>query len=270
MKPLLSNLFSQGRLLRAVLVAGLALQGPIALGAQELIGTQRRQATRAELEQVIAAAEQAQAVAEPKTREKMAADVASLRQRLRNGDFSPGDRLYLTVLGDSALTDTFTVRQDQSLMLPNIPEISLRGVLDSELPAHLKKELSKYLKDPQVTATGLIRLSIMGAIGKPGFVTVPVDQLVTDVLMASGGPSSTGKFEETHVKRGDKTHLNKNQFAEAVRTGKTVGDVSLRDGDEIYIPAATTTNKLTVWLPLLTAATTIYWITRGGRGRRTP
>lgn len=270
MKTLLSILFRQGRLGRAVLVAGLALQGPIALGAQDLIGTQRRQATRAELEQAIAAGEQAQAVAEPKTREKLAANVASLRQRLRNGDFAPGDRLYLTVLGDSALTDTFTVRQDQGLVLPNIPEISLRGVLDSELPGHLTKELSKYLKDPQVTATGLIRLSVMGAIGKPGFVTVPVDQLVTDVLMASGGPSQTGKFEDTYVKRGDKTHLNRSQFAEAVRTGKTVGDVSLRDGDEIFIPAATNTNKLTVWLPILTAATTIYWITRGGRGRRTP
>ncbi|MBC7897240.1 MAG: polysaccharide biosynthesis/export family protein [Cytophagaceae bacterium] len=267
MKSLLSNLFRQHHLGRVLLAAGLALQGPAALGAQDLIGTQRRQATRAELEQAIAAAEQAQAVSEPKTREKMATHVASLRQRLRNGDFSPGDRLYLTVLGDSALSDTFTVKQDQSIALPNLPEISLRGVLDSELPGHLSKELSKYLKDPQVTATGLIRLSIMGAISRPGFITVPVDQLVTDVVMNSGGPAQTSKFQDTYVKRGDKTHLNHKQFAEAVRTGKTVGDVSLRDGDEIFIPAATTTNKLTVWLPLLTAATTVYWITRGGRGR---
>lgn len=267
MKTLLSNLIRSGRGRRAVLVVGLLVQMPVALGAQELIGSQRRQATRAELEQAIAAAEQAAAVAEPKTREKLVADVASMRQRLRNGDFAPGDRLLLSVLGDSTLTDTFTVRQDQSLSLPNIPEISLRGVLDSELPAHLTKELSRYLKDPQVTATGLIRLSVMGAIGRPGFITVPVDQLVTDVVMASGGPVQTGKLQDAVVKRGDKTHLNKKQFAEALRTGKTVGDVSLRDGDEIFIPVATPGNRLTVWLPLLTAATTIYWLTRGGRRR---
>jgi polysaccharide export outer membrane protein len=256
--------------MRLTIAAALALP-VVGAGAPELIGSQRRQATRAELEQAISGAEAASASAEPRTREKLQALVASLRQRLRNGDFAPGDRLYLTVLGDSALTDTFTVKQDQSIVLPNIPEISLRGVLDSELSGHLAKELARYLKDPQVTATGLIRLSVMGAIGRPGFITVPVDQLVTDVLMSAGGPAQSGKFEDTYVKRGDKKLLDRRQFAEALRTGRTVGDVALRDGDEIYIPQATNQSFVQRWLPILTAATTIYFITRGGRGRvRTP
>ena len=260
---------SRIRLGFAVLSVLAVLTPFLAAHGQDLIGSQRRQATRAELEQAITGAEAASAVAEPKTREKLSAHVASLQQRLRNGDFAPGDRLYLTVLGDSALTDTFTVKQDQSLQLPNIPVISLRGVLDSELPTHLKKELSRYLKEPQVTATGLIRLSVMGAIGRPGFITVPVDQLVTDVVMAVGGPAQSGKFQDTYVKRGSKTHLDNKQFAAAVRGGKTVGDVALRDGDEIFVPAASNQNKLQIFLPVLTAATTIYWIARGGRGGRT-
>ncbi|MCC6316232.1 MAG: polysaccharide biosynthesis/export family protein [Gemmatimonadaceae bacterium] len=269
MRSALATLCASARQQRAVLLVGFLAATPAVLAAQDLIGTQRRQATRAELEQAVAAAEQAQTTAESKTREQLGQHVASLRQRLRNGDFAPGDRLFLTVLGDSALTDTFTVRQDQGIQFPGLPVMSLRGVLDSELTAHLTKELSRYLKNPQVTATGLIRLSVMGGIGKPGFLTVPIDQLVTDVVMASGGPAQSGKFEDAIVKRGSATYLNKRQFADAVRQGKTVGDVSLRDGDEIFIPMATNQNRLTMWLPILTAATTIYWITRGGRGRRT-
>jgi polysaccharide export outer membrane protein len=261
----------QGRLARRLALAATLLAClPGSAAAQDVLGMQRRQATRAELEQAIAGAEAVSATADPKTREKLAAHVASIRQRLRNGDFAPGDRLYLTVLGDSSLTDTFTVRTDQRLQLPNIPEISLRGVLDSELSSHLSKELSRYLKDPQVTATGLIRLSVMGAIGEPGFLTVPIDQLVTDVLMAAGGPAQTGKFEEAHVKRAGKTYLDRKQFAEAIRSGKTVGDVSLRDGDEIYIPQASTSNFFQVWMPVLSASIAVFWIIRGGRGRRVP
>ncbi|MGQ0646173.1 MAG: polysaccharide biosynthesis/export family protein [Gemmatimonadaceae bacterium] len=251
-------------------MAAALTQVPSVGQAQTVLGTQRRQATRAELEQAIAATELAATKADPKTREKMADHVASLKQRLRNGDFAPGDRLYLTVLNDSSLTDTFTVKTDQRLQLPNIPDISIRGVLDSELADHLKKELAKYIKEPQVTATGLIRLSIMGAIGRPGFMTVPVDQLVTDVVMGAGGPSQAGKFDDAYVKRADKTFLNDKQFAEAVRSGKSVGDISLRDGDEIYIPQTSTTNFLQVWMPVLSASLALFWLVRGGRGRRTP
>lgn len=257
----------------AVLRRGLAIalvvsQAPFA-GAQEILGTQRRQASRAELEQAVSGAEAVSASSDPKTREKLAAHVAALRQRLHNGDFVPGDRMYLTVLGDSSLTDTFTVKHDQRLQLPNIPEISLRGVLDSELSSHLSKELARYLKEPQVTAKGLIRLQVMGGIGRPGFMTVPNDQLVTDVIMAAGGPSQSGKFDDAIVKRGSKTFLEKKQFAEAVRTGRSVGDVSLRDGDEIFIPMALTSNRLSTWMPVLSVVTTIFFIARGGRNRNT-
>jgi polysaccharide export outer membrane protein len=241
---------------------------PLLVDAQDVLGLQRRQASRAELEQAVASAEQVAASTDPKTREKLLAHAASLRQRLKNGDFIPGDRLMITVLGDTALTDTFTVKSEQRLQLPNIPDISLRGVLDSELTGHLRDELAKYIKEPTVTATGLIRLALMGAIGQPGFTTVPIDNLVTDVLMASGGPGQSADMDGAIVRRGDKTLLSSKQFGEAVRTGKTVGDISLRDGDEIFIPTQSTTARWQQVLPIVSALTGLYFIIRFGRGRR--
>lgn len=256
---------------RFALVIGFGLLAPAAsAGAQDVLGLQRRQASRAELEQAAAAAEQVAATADPKTREKLVAHAASLRQRLKNGDFAPGDRILLTVLGDSALSDTFTVRTEQKLQLPEIPDISLRGILDSELSGYLRDQLAKYLKDPEVSATGLIRLAIMGSIAQPGFVTVPIDQLVTDVLMGSGGPAQSGNMDGAIVRRGERTFLDSKQFSEAVRTGKTVGDISLRDGDEIYIPAQPSGSRLQQWLPIVSAVTGLYFIFRFGRRRGNP
>jgi hypothetical protein len=114
----------------ALIAAILAVSAPLVqlAEAQSSLGEGRRQATRAELEQAAKATEQAATVApDEKTRDKLLADAAGLRQRLRNGDFLPGDRIYLVVLGDSALTDTFTVRGDRRLQLPNIPDVTLSG-----------------------------------------------------------------------------------------------------------------------------------------------
>jgi protein involved in polysaccharide export with SLBB domain len=238
---IMNNFLPRTFLLAAVALATLAPSR--AAWAQDALGVQRRQATRAELEQAVQVAEQVatNSSVDAKTREKLRVHVAALQQRLRTGDFLPGDRILIKSLGDSALNDTFTVRVDQRLQLPNLPDIALRGVLDSELNSHLSTELAKFLVNPSVTATGLVRLAVSGAVGRPGFILVPVDQAVTDVLMNAGGPSQLAKLNEAIVRRGDEKFLNEKQFAEAVRTGRTVGDVSLRDGDEIVVPAGSAT-----------------------------
>jgi Polysaccharide biosynthesis/export protein/SLBB domain len=245
-------------------VAGLALlMAAAAAQAQSSLGDGRRQATRQELEQAARAAEQAAGVApDANTRDRLMSDATAIRQRLRNGDFLPGDRIYLVVLGDSALTDTFTVRGDRRLQLPNIPDISLAGVLDSELPGHLRSEIGRYLKNPELTATGLVRLTITGSVGRAGFLTFPVDQAITDVLMAAGGLTNGADLSAIEVHRQGKTVIDKKAFQDAVRLARTVGDMSLRDGDEIMVPAASTTGHFSTTLKVVAALTPLLWIIR--------
>lgn len=239
-----------------------ALQSVVAL-AQASLGEGRRQAKRAELEQAAKATEQAATVApDQKTREKLLGDAGALRQRLRNGDFLPGDRIYLVVVGDSALTDTFTVRGDRRLQLPNIPDITLSGVLDSELGTFLSTELGRYLKNPSVTATGMVRLTLTGGVARNGFLTFPVDQAITDVLMTAGGLGPGSKLDETVVKRSGKTFIDKKSFQEAVRLARTVGDLSLRDGDEVYVPAASATAGWQNWIKVLGVVGPLIFIVR--------
>lgn len=255
----------------AALAGALLLSSP-AVRAQSSLGEGRRQATRAELEQAAKATEQAAAVApDQKTREKLLSDAIGIRQRLRNGDFLPGDRIYVMVLGDSALTDTFTVRGDRRLQMPNIPDITLAGVLDSELSGFLTKELSRYLKNPTVTATGMVRLTLTGGVGRGGFLTFPVDQAITDVLMTAGGIGPGSKLDEAEVKRSGKVLIDKKSFQEAIRLARTVGDLSLRDGDEIYVPPASATSGVQNWVKVVGVIAPLVFLirvlTNNNRGR---
>jgi protein involved in polysaccharide export with SLBB domain len=234
--------------------------------AQISLGEQRRQASRAELEQMAKAAEGAAQVApDSKTRERMINDATAIRMRLKNGDFVPGDRILIQLLGDSLATDTFTVRGDRVLQLPNLPDISLAGVLDSELKDHLTKEVGKYVKKPEINATSLLRLAMLGSIGHGGFITIPTDQAITDVLMATGGPGPTSDFNKTVVKRAGKVIVSPEEFQEAVRANRTVGDMSLRDGDEIFVPDKKQAQNYLQALQLFSALFGLYFIVRWGR-----
>ena len=206
--------------------------------AQSSIGEMRRQATREELERAAKASESAALQQQDeKVRAQLRADAAAIRERLQNGDFIPGDRIMLMVQGDSALSDTFTVRGDRMLPLPNIPPIALQGILDSELEAHLTKELLKYIKTVSLEATPLVRISLVG-FPKSTFYTVPVDQAITDVIDAAGGWGSAPSVatDKAVVRRNGKVFLDAKATAAAVRGAKTVGDMSLRNGDELYLP----------------------------------
>lgn len=247
------------------LLAMLLMFVPGRLPAQSSIGEMRRQATREELERAAKAAESASMQQQDeKVRAKLRADAATVRERLKNGDFIPGDRILLVVEGDTALSDTFTVRGDRMLPLPNIPPISLQGVLDSELEGHLTKELLKYIKTVSLEATPLVRISLLG-FPQSNFYTVPVDQAITDVITAAGGwgSATAGTHDKAVVRRNGKVFLDAKATAAAVREAKTVGDMSLRDGDELYLPDKTNAGfNWTAAFGALGAVSSLIWAIR--------
>ncbi len=194
--------------------------------------------TREELEALAVQAEQIanSSATSDVLRARKRAEAEALRERLRDGDFRVGDRIVVGVRGDTAMTDTFVVRGSQQLELPNIPPISLQGVLRSELNQTLFREVGRYLKNPQVTSGTLIRIGVLGQVTKPGFYSVPADMLVTDVIMAyGGGPAATADLDATEFKRGSAVVWGKEDMRVAIREGSTLDQLSIRAGDALVI-----------------------------------
>lgn len=225
-----------GRLLnRAALALGLGLAIPAVLPAQTSPSQAPSYATRAEIERWADEAERDALTAPAETRESKRFEASALRERLRDGDFQVGDRIILRVPSDSSLTDTFVVRAGRAIQLPGLAEISLNGVLRSELEGYLTKQIGRYLRDPRVEATSLIRLAVLGQVVRPGFFAMSSDVLVSDAIMVAGGPSAEADVNRISVRRGAVELLKPDAVRQAMVSGRTLDQLHLRAGDEIVV-----------------------------------
>lgn len=233
LRPLSSHVVNR---LRATSIAFLFAAAPAIAQAPSPQPSRNTQASREELTILAAEAErQAASAGAEEVRLQKRLEATELRERLRDGDFQVGDRIVLSVRGDSALTDTFVVRAGRALSLPNIGEISLAGVLRSELQSFLSKEIARYVREPVVQTSSLIRLAVLGEVIRPGFYAVGSDVLVTDVIMLAGGPNSEADLRKVSVRRGAREVWTADRIHAAMTQGTTLDQLNLRAGDELVI-----------------------------------
>ena len=155
---------------------------------------------------------------------------------LTSPPFQVGDRILLTVEGDSALSDTFTVVAGPSLRLPNIGDISLVNVPRAQVQDYLTRELARYIHDVSVTARALIRISVMGQVARPGFYAVPVDLVLPDALMVAGGATQDARLEKLQILRGKVSLLQSDALQAAIARGATLEELGIQAGDRIDVP----------------------------------
>jgi len=174
-----------------------------------------------------------------------------------------GDRVLLRV--EPGLTDSARQQSDTLavLLLPGVGELSLAGVRRVEIEPYLTRQLARFLKNPEVHARVLVRLSILGEVARPGFYAVPADAAVSDAIMAAGGPTRDSKMGSARIERDAVQLWSGSQLQNAIARGLTVDQMRLRSGDCVIVPrrhdAATTAQVLGI---LLTLPAAIYGLTR--------
>lgn len=194
------------------------------------------EATRVQLQALAISTEQDAAKAsDASTRQQKQMQAATIRARLRDGDFDVGDRVLMSVRGDSTISDTVTVRAGRIIKLENLPDISLQGVLRSELQDYLTTQLARYIKRPDLQTTSLVRVAVMGSVAKPGYYQVPADLALADAIMTAGGPTSTADVDRTQVKRGNDVIYSSELLGQEVAKGATLDQLNIRPGDQILI-----------------------------------
>lgn len=228
---------SMPRLLVALLAfVLLALAPSHGVGAQS-VGVRLTFASRAQIDSMARVAEEAAAAATASqaVREAKTAEAAMLRQRLTQGDFAIGDRIIVRVEGQATLSDTFAVRDGNRLLLPGIDDIALQGVLRSELEDRVRTAIAAYYRDPSVRVVPLLRVLVRGGVMRPGYYALPADLLLSDAIMAAGGPSAVANVNRSHLKRGTQRVYAPKEFAQLVQDGYSLDQAHLRPGDELVV-----------------------------------
>lgn len=228
------------------------------------------QTSRAQIVEALASAQQTLASPGYSGRIKGAKrqEIALLKSRLEDGDLQPGDQVSIQVPGEATLTGVFVVSPTRTISMPGLADLSLRGVLRSEMQDTITAYLKKYVKDPAVHVSTTIRISFLGGIGKPGFYQVASDMMVGEAIMAAGGPGGGVDPSETRIERAGAVIMPKESFREALVAGKTMDQLNLRAGDEFLIGGYRVSGGKgknlfgTIW-PIVTAAVSMtYFATR--------
>ena len=243
------------------MMAALALAVPALCSGQDPLGPTRLEIDRAELTRLLA---EYDAIATSTAysdvlRDEGGAVAGIIRERLSAGDFRTGDEIALFIEGaEAAQWDTLMVEAGPLLDVPTLGPILLHGVLRSELETHLTAELGRFIQTPRVQARALVRVSVAGAVGRPGFYALPTDLRLSDVVTLAGGPQGGADPGQIRVERGLDLVWSVEELLAPVAAGRTLDDLGLQAGDRIIIPegsapsadlASSISNRAIYWMP---------------------
>jgi polysaccharide biosynthesis/export protein len=159
-----------------------------------------------------------------------------------------GDKVNLNIFQVEEYSGDYPVLVDGTISLPLVGRVDVRGLSLKETSEKVSKEYSTYLKRPIITV-GLIaprplKVGISGEVDNPGSYEValtadsPQFPSVTDMIQQAGGITTIADVRNVRVRRGVKgkeVTYNSNLW-DLLTKGEVKQDISLRDGDNIFIP----------------------------------
>ncbi len=220
------------------IATALALAVPALCSGQDPLRPTRLKIDRAELTSLL---DQYDAIVQSTAysdvlRDEVRAQADIIRARLRLGDFQAGNEIALSIEGGGTTqSDALTVEAGPLIDVPTLGPILLHGVLRSELEAHLATEIGRFIQAPRVQARALIRVSVAGAVGQPGFYALPTDLRLSDVVTRAGGAVGGADPGQIRVERGMDELWSFEEILGPVAEGRTLDDIGLQPGDRIIL-----------------------------------
>ena len=153
------------------------------------------------------------------------------------------DLLEISVFEIPELNRTVRVSTKGTISLPLLGEIRVEGLTPIELESRLRDELSRrYLQDPQVSIFvrehGSSKVSVLGAVGKPGVYEMIGPRTLLQILSQAGGLTDDAAAE-LYLIRGaadGKTERISIDVQDLMASRDPTLNLPIRSGDIISVP----------------------------------
>ena len=159
-----------------------------------------------------------------------------------------GDQIKLDIFQVEEYSGEYPVLVDGTISLPLVGRVDVRGLSLKETSDVVSQEYSTYLKRPIITV-GLVaprplKIGVSGEVDNPGTYEVPITAenpqfpSVTGIIRQAGGITTIADVRNVRVRRdikGKEVVYNANLW-DLLTQGKVKQDISLRDGDNIFVP----------------------------------
>ncbi|MEG4203399.1 SLBB domain-containing protein [Microcoleus sp. Pol7_A1] len=178
-----------------------------------------------------------------------------------------GDRIQMDIFNVpeySGPNGQHQVQADGSLSLPLIGSVSVYGMTLEQASNVVKDRYGKYLKRPWITLKLLaprpLQIAIAGEINRPGAYTISSaagpggtsEQMGTQMptisraLRMAGGITQSADVRQIKIRRPQRNareQIISVDLWELLQNGDLRADLTLRDGDTIFIPTVTSLNR---------------------------
>jgi len=154
----------------------------------------------------------------------------------------PGDVFEVAVYGEKQLSGKYKVAKDGSIDFPLVGRIVVAGKEPTEVSDDISKKLleGEILRNPQVSVFvseyASKRVSVVGAVSKPGTFPMSSGLTVVQAISLAGGFTSLASRNDTLVTRRENQKTERFHVpVERVTEGRA-DDFALQAGDIIYVP----------------------------------
>ena len=159
----------------------------------------------------------------------------------------PGDKLIVELFGNKSEKIDAYISRTGTFNLPLIGPVPIAGLTLKKAEEIISTKVKNELIGVEVFVTlsemRSINVYVVGAAYKPGTYTVSSMASLTNIIFASGGPSTQGSLRNILVKRKGIT-LSEYDFYDLILNGDTSKDVRLQEGDTVFFPLVRNTFRV--------------------------
>ena len=185
-------------------------------------------------------------------------DFGSLTQEAAYS-LGPGDRIALDIFGVPEFSKEYQVLVDGTLNLPIIRSVSIQGLTLQQAATVITKRYEPFINVPVVTVTLMVarplNIGVAGEVTRPGSYKInPVREgtgggvkfpTLMEMLQLAKGVTSAGDMRNVQIRRprrGGPEQVTTVNLQDFLDTGNLRQDVTIRDGDTIFVPTASALN----------------------------
>ncbi|MEG5172105.1 polysaccharide biosynthesis/export family protein [Microcoleus sp. B3-D7] len=171
----------------------------------------------------------------------------------------PGDRIALEIFGVPEFSREYQVLVDGTLNLPIIRSVSIQGLTLQQAANVITQRYEPFINVPVVTVTLVaarpLNIGLAGEVTRPGSYKINPTREGTgggvkfptlmEMLQLAQGVTSAGDMRNVQIRRprrGGPAQVTTVDLQDFLDTGNLRQDVTIRDGDTIFVPTASALN----------------------------
>src|SRR4028118_393703 len=168
-----------------------------------------------------------------------------------------GDRIALEIFGVPEFSREYQVLVDGTLNLPIIRSVSIQGLTLQEAANVITRRYEPFINVPVVTVTLVtarpLNIGLAGEVTRPGSYKINPTRdgggvkfpTLMEMLQLARGVTSAGDMRNIQIRRprrGGPEQVATVDLQNFLETGNLRQDVTIRDGDTIFVPTASALN----------------------------